>query len=332
MARLLAAGLVVGAAAAAFGGCAAPRTKIPTYWDPVLRPPRPKPVMDPPPPVVAEVAPRPEPPPPPPPVAPAVAPAFEVEEAPEECMAIYAVSAENRLLAFQPQQNRFEVRAELDCPTPGWASPFSMAVDREGTALVLLSNGQLVKVDLADGACELTPYKPGQQGFWLFGMGYAPDGGDDDDDAESLFVTHIPVSGPSAGLARIDTETWRLDVRGTYSEPIGGSMELTPSGDDGPLFGYALPSPRVPGTLVEIDAADARVVRRIPVGAGTGASSLAVAWWGGRFFIFTGEPGFRRGTTVHRYDPVAEETKVVARFEDEIVGAAVSTCAPDRKP
>lgn len=304
-------------------GCGPFLTPIPTYWDPVLRE---RPDLPPPPPaeVEATVAAEFEPP-EPVPSDPEPEKDFEVEEAPEECNAIYLVTAENNIVAYQPQKNTFEVRGHLNCPAPSWATPFSMAVDTKGSAQVLLQNGQLAEVSLTDASCKLTPFKPGQHGFWLFGMGYAKDG-----DGESLYVTHIPASGPSAGLARIDTGTWKLEPVSSYRESPGSSMELTPTGD-GPLYGYAFNHNGVGGTLLQIDGTTARFVERTPLRAGTGSSSLAVAWWGGRFFIFTGEPGFRRGTKVHRYDPDSNETKVVALHPQTIVGAGVSTCAPDRK-
>ncbi len=60
---------------------------------------------------------------------------------------------------------------------------------------------------------------------------------------------------------------------------------------------------------------------------GTHSSSLAVAWFNGYFFIFT---SIRGGTEVSRYDPKGKDLKVVATINQTIVGAGVSTCAPDR--
>lgn len=298
-------------------------TPIPTYWDPVQRK---RPELPPPPPAETRATvgaefdvPDPV------PSDPEPKKDFEVEEAPEACMAIYLVTAENNIVAYQPQTNTFEVRGHLNCPAPSWATPFSMAVDAGGSAQVLLQNGQLAEVSLADASCKMTRFEPGQHGFWLFGMGYAKV-----DQGEALYVTHIPASGPSAGLARIDTDTWKLEKVGGYSKSPGSSMELTPTGD-GPLYGYAFNHNGVGGTLLQIDGRDASFVESTPLRAGTGSSSLAVAWWGGRFFIFTGEAGFRRGTKVHRYDPESKETKVVALHPETVVGAGVSTCAPDRK-
>jgi len=322
MTRGISTGALITGAALLGVGCGPFLTPIPTYWDPVLRE---RPELPPPPAEVEATVGAEFETPTPIPSDPEPDEDFEVEEAPQECNAIYLVTAENNIVAYQPQQNTFEVRGHLNCPVPSWATPFSMAVDTEGTAQVLLQNGQIVEVSLADASCKLTPYKPGQHGFYLFGMGYAKHGA-----GESLYVTHIPASGPSAGLARLDTDGWKLEPVSRYHESPGSSMELTPTGD-GPLYGYAFNHDGRGGTLLQIDGTTAKFTERTPLRAGTGSSSLAVAWWGGRFFIFTGEAGFRRGSKVHRYDPDSNETKVVALHPQTIVGAGVSTCAPDRK-
>jgi hypothetical protein len=58
------------------------------------------------------------------------------------------------------------------------------------------------------------------------------------------------------------------------------------------------------------------------VDRGTG---WAFAFWGGDFWIFT-TPGPQN--TWH-YDPATKTANIVAHYSDAVVGAGVSTCAPD---
>jgi hypothetical protein len=258
--------------------------------------------------------------------APVDAPEDAPEDAPKECedpdtTYIYVVSSETELLAFKPQSNLFESRGFLFCPDTN-STPFSMAVDRIGTAHVVYDDGQLFRVSVADASCEATDFVVGQSGFQRFGMGFERAPGKKG--GETLYVAEISFMGPSKGLARIDLDTYELIFVGPFSQNPGDAIELTPTGD-GPLNGYFLDNPGPGGTLVEIDTTDATIVSSQPLPVGASASSLAVAWWGGFYYIFTGQGA---GSTVTRFDPVSQQTAVVATSPLTIVGAGVSTCAP----
>jgi len=291
-------------------------TTIPTYWPPPPYAPRPHLALDEEPiPTVAIEMPA-EPPPEPEPEPDVAAP---VDDRPA-CTAIYVVTARKRLLAFDPRERAFELRGNLDCPGTGWATPFSMAVAQTGQAQVLFFDGRIYDVDVTDASCEATPFEPSQPpGFRLFGMGYAREG-----DGETLFVAQIPNWGRSEGLARVDMETGKLQPIGHFSANPGRQIELTSTRDG--LWGYFLNEPGVGGTLVEIDKDTAALKSMTPLPIGTRSSALAVAWWGGDFYIFTTFPG---GTQVTRYDPDQDTSKVVATIDDVVVGAGVATCAPD---
>lgn len=305
-------GLFVAASLAAVG-CGPWYTSIPTYWDPVDwsgPDPAPWPSAAPPP-KVAQKAPARE---------------YEVpEDTPEECRAVYVVSAENRLYAYKPQDDVFEQRGMLKCPDTFGATPFSMAVSRQGIAHVVFQNGRLYRVDVKDASCTPTDFAPNQApGFRRFGMGYAPTPGGK---SEKMYVAEISFHSPSKGLATIDTKTNELSYIGRFSMNPGVALELTPSGP-GPLYGYFLNFPGTGGTLVKIDTTSGDILESTPLDVGTNSSSLAVSWFNGYFFIFT---SIRGGTEVNRYDPKAKQTKVVATINQTIVGAGVSTCAPDRE-
>ncbi len=292
-------------------GCGPWYTSIPTYWDPVdwSGPDRARWPDARPPAKVARPAPSEE---------------YEVpEDTPEECKAVYVVSAQNRLYAYKPQDDVFEQRGVLQCPDTYGATPFSMAVSREGFAYVVFQNGRLFRVDTRDASCEATPFQPNQApGFRRFGMGFAPtaSGG------EKMYVAEISFYAPSKGLATIDPNTYELSYIAPFSMNPGVALELTSTGP-GPLFGYFLNEPGPGGTLVKIDTKTGKILEATLLDVGSGASSLAVSWFNGYFFIFTSAA---RGTRVSRFDPKTKETKVVSTINQTIVGAGVSTCAPDR--
>jgi hypothetical protein len=295
-------------------GCGPWLTPIPTYWDPPPYAPRPPVVLDDRPVAVADVEPA-----TPEPAAPVSDVAAPVDDRPA-CTAIYVVTARKRLYAFEPRSKTFELRGTLTCPGVTWTTPFSMAVAQTGSAHVLYNDGKMFAVDVVDATCTETPFVPHQPpGFSLFGMGYARH-----DDGESLFVAQIPMAGRSRGLARVDMKAGELHFIDRFSANPGNNIELTSTRDG--LWGYFLNSPGTGGTLVEIDPDSAEIESMTPLAVGTRSSALAVAWWGGDFYIFT---TFSRGSEVTRYDPEAGDMAVVATLEDTIVGAGVATCAPN---
>jgi hypothetical protein len=249
----------------------------------------------------------------------------DAPDAPPECGPdteyIYVVSSETELLAYKPESNSFESRGFLVCNATFNATPFSMAVDRRGLAYVVYNDGNLFTVSTEDASCESTPFEVGQLGFDVFGMGFERD---PVTKTERLFVAEITFGSPSLGLAELDTKTFELSFIGPFSENPGDALELTPTGE-GPLHGYFLDTQGPGGTLVEIDTSDATIVDSTPLDVGM-SSSLAVAWYGGAFYIFTANAG--GGTVITRHDPVAGTTQPVATIARSIVGAGVSTCAP----
>jgi hypothetical protein len=241
---------------------------------------------------------------------------------------VYLVSSSNTLYAFYPPDLSVSARGVISCNPKNQASPFSMAVDRVGFAYVVFTDGNLYKVNLLDASCEPTPFVPGQLGFTTFGMGFSriADGG-----VDTLYVSQIDdtqTAVPSKGLASIDVGSFALMPIGPYqdtSSPIY-AMELTGTGD-GRLFGYAL-NQGPGGRVIGIDTTDAVVISETPLAAGDQSSALAFAFWGGDFYVFT-SPGGAGATTITRYRP-ADGTEVpVGTIGDVIVGAGVSTCAPE---
>lgn len=235
---------------------------------------------------------------------------------------VYLVTSEQDLYSYNPATNAFVLRGFVDCPNPNGATPFSMGVDRKGTAYVLYNDGNLYRVSTKDASCEETDFVPGQLGFEVFGMGFALDevGGLTD----SLYVAEISFGQPSMGLGTIDTDSLELSYIGGFTNPPGNVLELT-SSSDGNLYGYFL-GIGGGGTVVELDKSDATILSQTFLPVGEQASALAFAWWSGDFYVFTAPGG--GSTTVTRYRPTDGTVSVVATLNRTVVGAGVSTCAP----
>ncbi len=230
---------------------------------------------------------------------------------------VYLITEENVLLSFYPPTLGFKTIGKIACPTT--ATPFSMGVDRLGTAYSSFTNGNLFKISTANAACQPTTYAPDQQGFHTFCMGYAgqPDGGD------TLYVAQCSGTTDSLGLGWIDTSLFKLTFIGPFQPPMP-SCELTGTAD-GRLFGFCI-NPTSGSTVVQIDPTNAHILAATPLQVGQPNDGFAFAFWGGVFWIFT-TPG---GTsTVTRYDPVAHSETTMTTYPGSIVGAGVSTCAPE---
>ena len=245
---------------------------------------------------------------------------------------IYLVTVTEELYSFNPATGAFRDIGTLDCPTTTFGSAFSMAVDRAGTAYVLLydggstgATGSLFRVSTKTAKCEAIPsYVEGQHGFEVYGMGFATNAGGP---SERLYVQGAGDFGSTTGLATIDTSTFALGEIGSSSPPIYGG-ELTGTGD-GRLFGFftyeSAPSDFLLG---EIDKTNGALLSQTPLtGLPVNNGGFAVAFWGGDFYLFTVPDG--TSTTVTRYRTSDDSYLDVASLPNQkVVGAGVSTCAP----
>ncbi len=154
---------------------------------------------------------------------------------------IYLISFAEELYSYDPAAGTFRDIGLVDCPT-FYDNAFSMAVDRKGTAYVLLYNqagndpaqGGLYQVSTKTAKCTSIPsYVSGQDNFQVYGMGFATNGGGP---SESLYVQGGGDFQSATGLATIDTTTFGLTFLGDSTPPIFGG-ELTGTGD-GRLFGF----------------------------------------------------------------------------------------------
>lgn len=229
---------------------------------------------------------------------------------------VYVVATDDSLLRFDPPTASFFKIARLVCPANG-SHPFSMAIDRKGTAYVEYENGMLFAVSTQTGACSTTPYVADQlPPFGNFGMGYATIGDGPD---EELFI----AADQPATLGKIDTLNTYDILPVAEINPSIEYAELTGTGG-GHLYAYYAFGYAGGSYVAELDKTTGSIIGQdylANVDRGTG---WAFAFWGGDFWLFT-TPDAQ--ATV-KYDPATKTSQVVAQYSAEIVGAGVSTCAP----
>jgi hypothetical protein len=263
---------------------------------------------------------------------------------------IYVVTEQSNLYSFDPNAigsaaSPFARIGPIVCPPgPNGASmPFSMAVDSAGIAYVVFESGDLYRVSVANAACALTSFVPGQMGFSTrFGMGFAQNGSGI---GETLYVASDDDGGAGASsqLGSIDISTFALRSIGTFV-PFLNSAELTGTGA-GELFAFFAPADCAgskncaASVIAQVDPATAQVIGQsgLPFGQGI---AWAFAFWGGDFYTFTATPAGQPGsdavgaTVVHLFRPADGTIVAVAdgpigpAGPELVVGAGVSTCAP----
>ena len=231
---------------------------------------------------------------------------------------VYVLGAQNELYSFYPPTLGFTSIGTIQCP--GKSSPNSMAVTRSGIAFTGFLDGTLFEISTANAACKGTTYKPNQDGFTTFGMGYAGDS----DGGETLYVAGNTSGNMSLGLGAIDTSAFTLGFIGQF-QPKQPNCELSGTGA-GQLYGFC---PFMTGSfIITINTSNAKVIASHQLVAGANPTSFAFAFWGGDFWIFTGNGN----SVITKYDPVAQTETPVGSAPIEIVGAGVSTCAPQTMP
>lgn len=250
----------------------------------------------------------------------------ETDDCAASARLVYVITEQNQLFSLDPGKlpatSAFNPVGTVSCPAGG-ATPFSMAVQRNGTAWVVFNDGSLWNVSTLDASCKAVPgYQPGQNGFNTFGMGFVSDaaGGG----AETLYLARS--SGGTGGggngkLGKLDLSTLQITPVGNMS----GDAELTGTGD-GRLFAFFQSGSSA--AVAELDKSTGATLSTAPQNGLVISGGWAFAFWGGSFWMFTGLQA-----SVTQYDPVAKKTMpVVGGLPGTIVGAGVSTCAPITPP
>lgn len=243
---------------------------------------------------------------------------------------IYVVDSDYTLFSFDPRTLLLLPVGNLNCPAgPAWPEfrggpgrPFSMAVDRSGRAWVLFSSGEIFWVSTQTTACSLAPWRPGTEGFELFGMSFVSDRA-----GSSAETLHISGGGADnfadARLGAVNPTSLAVNVRGEMPFAENGA-ELTGNAN-GELFAYW---PGRQSAIARMDKATATEVERWALPPlGSPPSAWAFAHWGGKYYVFIStQDGLSQ---VLRFDPQSGQTETVVPFLGRrIVGAGVSTCAP----
>jgi hypothetical protein len=241
---------------------------------------------------------------------------------------IYLITQSNVLMSFYPPTATFMEIGTINCPDPG--TPFSMAVDRtSGLAYVeFVPSGNLFRVTTTSPPqCTPTSFVSMQGGYpTLFGMGFAANAVDAST-PETLYVAGDQGNVVQMGqgvLASIDTTTFRLTQVGQFNPVING-VELTGTGS-GELFAFYATNAGS-AAIGQIDRATAQVIGEANLPGVNVSGGWAFAFWGGDFYLFTAPGG---ASIVQRYRPSDGTIVQVAQTSLEIVGAGVSTCAPQQ--
>jgi hypothetical protein len=197
-----------------------------------------------------------------------------------------------------------------------------MAVDREGLAYVVYCDGELFRVSTATGACKPTGFVAPAGFARGFGMGFAQDAVGS---GETLYVAS-PGSNLPAALASIQTTTFALNVVAPFEAPIT-EAELTGTGA-GALFAFYQTDKGVSSAIGQVDKVSARVIAQSSLPGLAMGAGWAFAFWGGDFYTFTA-PDLAT-SIVTRFRPADGSAVPVATLDEIVVGAGVSTCAPQQ--
>ena len=224
---------------------------------------------------------------------------------------IYLVTIENELWRFYPQAGGIVPIGTLGCASTGGATPFSMAVDRRGIAYVIYSDGELFRVSTRDASCQATTFRAPT--FMTLGMGFV---GDPNGATDTLFIA-------------IDNRLETLDVATFKVTPVGPfsllRAELSGTGD-GRLYAFYSNDMGVSTAVAQVDPTTGAVIANSDLTNHPQGQDWAFGFWGGEFYLFDGYSG--SGSTVTRFQPSDGSQTQVVTLSQEIVGAGVSTCAP----
>jgi hypothetical protein len=250
---------------------------------------------------------------------------------------IYLITVQSDLWSFYPPSLEFHKIGPINCPTlPTMPTPFSMAVNESGIAYVVYSDGELFRLSTADAQCTSTSFQIDQEGFKTFGMGYSHNASGA---GEMLYVASDDDAGVVSRLGYIDTTNFALHTIGAFP-PSVVTAELTGTGA-GDLYAFYSLSPGFesfsppPSAIGHIDKANGNLIGApIPLEAIGQGCAWAFAFWGGDFYTFTAPPvgGLcpkTGGSIVSRINPT--DGSIVSPYTtlgEQIVGAGVSTCAP----
>ncbi|MBK7823890.1 hypothetical protein [Nannocystis sp.] len=244
---------------------------------------------------------------------------------------IYVLSSTGSVWSFDPTDTSFDFITDIVCG--GMSETFSMGVSRKGRAWVQYVTGDLFTVDLKDPgtACKDPGFNNTDPLFPNFGMAFVANSVDDPCDKLHAHSAIDPgLIGPDVGaLGVIDPKTLVLSEIASIDYAWG---ELTGTGD-GRLYAF---QGQAPPHIAEYDKATGEVLGTWPLPGLENPDAFAFASWGGDFYLFMTHPddfGVGLSQVIHvDFDESDGAGKAITTIVDEapirIVGAGVSTCAP----
>jgi hypothetical protein len=235
---------------------------------------------------------------------------------------IYLITEQFNLYSFYPPTLEFREIGAINCPAMDpTTTPFSMAVDRKGIARIVYNDGSLYRVSTATAACQPTLFVTDQSGFHTFGMGYSADMGGP---SETLYIAGDSVMNGTTGLARID-DNYIVHPIAQFHPPVS-LAELTGTGSGDLYAFYASAMGAADSFIGQIDKQTGAVIGETMLPGVAQGSAWAFAFWGGDFYMFTSQDNST--STVTRYRPSDKSIAPITTLGNAIVGAGVSTCAP----
>lgn len=250
---------------------------------------------------------------------------------------VYVIDDDGTFSSFKPDQTDvtksvFTDLGTLSCPVGGGAlsdyKPFSMSVDRDGTAWVELVDqntagfpgpNELFKVSTKDASCTATTFKGGQSGFEQFGMGFVSNAAMSAQETLFLAGATTVTTGGQSQLGTIDLGTFAITPVGM----LNGNPELTGTGL-GDLWGFFPDAKNARIAKLDKTNASESGTIALPSAAGS-ARDWAFAFYGGDFWVFLANG--TNATVVYHVTPNGPKDQLDTKTR-HIVGAGVSTCAP----
>ena len=211
----------------------------------------------------------------------------------------------------------------------------SMEIASNGDAYASSAvSGRLYQIDIPALTCDETPFDRHQLRGITYGLAFVPD---DSPAGETLYVAES-----STWLSVLDLSTYELREVATF-DPENGTFELVGL-EGGRLFGLALGSSWAPADplaytrLVEVDPSTAAATTVVELPSVGSASFQDVIYWEGSFYFFIREADLfppplpdeqlPSVTTVYRYQLGDESVESIGTVDIDVLGAAVSSCAP----
>ncbi len=221
---------------------------------------------------------------------------------------IYMFTEANHIWSLFPQTGSLALVGTINCTSNG--TPFSMAVDRNGSAYVLYRNGAadgtsaMFHVSLRTLKCTPTAWVSPGSPFDTFGMGFV---GDSNGLTDTLYIAG--ATSP-ATLGKLDLGTFTVTTVGSLGVGVD-SPEL--SGTlDGRLFAFHDNTAMTTSQVDQIDPSSLSSLATYPFSNLPQGNGWAFGFWGGDFYLFTA-PGNLLGWSPVPHHAVPPER----RFADE---------------